>query len=130
MKKTRLVRCYRVLRWFLAGAFVFSAISKSLDAGKFAKTIAEFGIVVEGTEFATAIFLVVSEFVEGIGLLKDVKGSLAAVLSLLRTFLAVLCYGLWLGLDIDYGCLATIKMHRSSSIAVSSSVCAATTRLS
>lgn len=92
------------MRWLLAGVFLFAAVSKSLELRKFAETISEFGIVLEGTESATAIFLVVCEFVVGIGLLLDIRGTLTAVLSLLLTFLAVLSYGLFLGLDIDCGC--------------------------
>ena len=99
------------MRWILTGLFVFSALTKSFDLNKFAVKIAEFGIVAEGTEFVTAVFIVVFELVVGFGLLIDVKGSLSAITSLLLIFLAVLCYGIWLGLDIDCGCFGDDIVH-------------------
>jgi hypothetical protein len=51
-----------------------------------------------------AIGLPVLEILAAIGLLFDVRGSLATITGLLILFLAVLGYGVWLGLDIDCGC--------------------------
>ncbi len=51
-----------------------------------------------------AIGLPILEILAAIGLLFDVRGSLAVVAGLLVLFLAILGYGVWLGLDIDCGC--------------------------
>jgi hypothetical protein len=39
-----------------------------------------------------------------VGLVFDVRGSLGLVTGLLVFFMAVVSYGLWMGLDIDCGC--------------------------
>ncbi len=40
----------------------------------------------------------------GIGLLFDIRGSLALITGLLVLFMVVLGYGIWMGLDVDCGC--------------------------
>jgi hypothetical protein len=59
-----------------------------------------------------ALGLAVLQTGGGAGLLWDVRGSLAVVTALLFTFILVLAYGIWLGLDIDCDCfplLASVK---------------------
>ena len=51
-----------------------------------------------------AMFLPALEVAAGIGLFFDIEGSLAVVAGLLVLFLAVLIYGIWMGLDVDCGC--------------------------
>ena len=52
----------------------------------------------------TAVFLSVTEVAAGFGLLMDIRGSLTIITGLLILFLAVLSYGIRMGLDIDCGC--------------------------
>ena len=51
-----------------------------------------------------AIGLPLLEVIAGIGLLFDIKRSLALITGLLVLFMVVLGYGIWLGLDVDCGC--------------------------
>jgi hypothetical protein len=51
-----------------------------------------------------AIALPALEVAAGIGLLFDIKGSLAVIAGLLGLFIAMLSYGIWIGLDVDCGC--------------------------
>ena len=51
-----------------------------------------------------AVGLPVLEVIAGIGLLLDVRGSLALITGLLVLFMVVLGYGIWMGLDVDCGC--------------------------
>jgi hypothetical protein len=40
----------------------------------------------------------------GIGLLFDIRGSLALITGLLVLFITILWYAIWIGLDVDCGC--------------------------
>ena len=51
-----------------------------------------------------AIGLPLLEVIAGIGLLLDIRGSLVLITGLLVLFMAVLGYGIWMGLDVDCGC--------------------------
>ena len=51
-----------------------------------------------------AVFLPLLEMIFGLGLLLDIKGSLAGITGLLMLFTAILGYGIRLGLDVDCGC--------------------------
>jgi hypothetical protein len=51
-----------------------------------------------------AVALPVLEILAAAGLLFDVRGSLGLVTGLLVFFMAVVSYGIWMGLDIDCGC--------------------------
>ena len=51
-----------------------------------------------------AVFLPLLEMIFGLGLLLDIKGSLAGITGLLMLFTVILSYGIRLGLDVDCGC--------------------------
>ena len=51
-----------------------------------------------------AVVLSALEIIAGTGLLVDIRGSLALVTGLLLLFVAVLGYGIRMGLDVDCGC--------------------------
>ena len=95
---------YRIIIFVYAGLFLYSGFSKLLDPESFASVIDAFGIVPESMTLPIAIGLPVLEVAAALGLLLDVRGSLAVISGLLLIFLAVLGYGIWLGLDIDCGC--------------------------
>jgi uncharacterized membrane protein YphA (DoxX/SURF4 family) len=97
---------YRGVRWLLAAVFIAAGLSKLVKPAVFAKAIGDFGIVYPPLLMATAVSLSLLEVAAGVGLALNIRGSLAAISGLLLLFMAVLAYGLWLGLDIDCGCLA------------------------
>jgi uncharacterized membrane protein YphA (DoxX/SURF4 family) len=95
---------YKLVRYFFAAVFLFSGFSKLADPRAFAVLIEAYGLIPEGLVMAVAIALPVFEIIVALGLIFDVRGSLAAVSGLLVLFLMVLGYGIHLGLDIDCGC--------------------------
>jgi hypothetical protein len=63
-----------------------------------------------------AIGLPLIETIAGIGLLLDIRGSLALIASLLGMFLFVLGYGISLNLDVDCGCFGADDLARQASL--------------
>ena len=95
---------YRVIRIILALIFLWAGIVKVLDPDSFAIILEAFDLLPYTWTMPIAIGLPVLEILAAIGLLFDIRGSLTTVAALLLLFLAVLGYGVWLGLDIDCGC--------------------------
>jgi uncharacterized membrane protein YphA (DoxX/SURF4 family) len=95
---------YRLLRMVLGGVFLWSGISKLIDPLSFSLLIEAYGIIPENWVMPVAYGLPVLEVLAGLGLLLDVQGSLSTITALLLLFMAILGYGIFLGLDIDCGC--------------------------
>jgi len=95
---------YRLVRWTLAGLFLYASFGKIAEPQGFAETISDFGLVYENVLFATALAFIVLEFFAGLGLLLDVRGALGLTVSLLLLFVGVLVYGIARGYDIHCGC--------------------------
>ncbi len=85
--------------------FVSAGLIKLIDLAEFARHLGDFGIVADGLVPATAWIVALTELIAGIGLLANLRGSLALVMCLLLLFIGVLSYGIALGLDIECGCL-------------------------
>lgn len=51
-----------------------------------------------------SILLPALEVAAGIGLLFDIEGCLSVIAALLCLLIAILGYGIWMGLDVDCGC--------------------------
>jgi len=96
---------YRILRVGLGGLFVVSGVLKLASIGAFEEAMGAYGLVPEWGLPAAAVGLSVFELVVGLGLVADVRGALACVTGLLVLFIGVLLYGMYLGLDVDCGCL-------------------------
>jgi hypothetical protein len=84
--------------------FIYAGGTKLLAPEIFAVLIEAYGIVPEGLLMPVAIGLPLLEVIAGIGLLFDIRGSLAVMTGLLVLFVVVLGYGIWMGLDVDCGC--------------------------
>jgi len=95
---------YRLIRMAIAAIFLWSGLTKIVDTGGFAVIIGAYGLIPETWVMPVAVVLPVLELLAGIGLLLDVAGSLALVTGLLVWFMAILGYGIILGLDVDCGC--------------------------
>ena len=98
---------YNLCRWTLGGIFIYAGSIKLLEPENFAILIEAYGIVPEGLLMPVAIGLPLLEVIAGIGLLFDIHRSLAMLTGLLVLFMAVLGYGIWLGLDVDCGCFGS-----------------------
>ena len=95
---------YRLCRWIIAAIFLYAGSAKLLAPVTFAALIEAFGILPDQLIMPMAIVLSVLEIVIGLGLFFDIRGSLSAVTALLGLFIAILAYGIWMGLDVDCGC--------------------------
>ena len=95
---------YRLCRWTLGVLFIYAGGTKLLDPVVFAVLIEAYGIVPEALLMPVAIVLPLLEVIVGIGLLLDIRGSLAVIAGMLLLFMAILAYGIWMGLDVDCGC--------------------------
>lgn len=95
---------YRLARLLLGGLFIWSGFSKLLEPSAFAVVIDGYGLIPNILAFPAAVGLSLLELVAGLGLIIDARGSLTIITGLLVLFVAVLGYGIWLGLDVDCGC--------------------------
>ncbi len=97
-------KVYQLVRIALGVVFIVSGGLKMFDIQSFSEVIHAFAILPYGMSYPAAVLIIVSEFVFGIGLVADIKGSLAGILSLLFGFVLVLSWALYMGYDIDCGC--------------------------
>jgi hypothetical protein len=95
---------YRLLSWVLGGFFIYAGIMKLLNPEIFATVLDAFGIVPQSLLMPVCIALPLLEVAAGTGLLLNIKGSLSIITVLMVLFIAVLGYGVWMGLDVDCGC--------------------------
>ena len=98
---------YNLSRIFLSVIFLWSGISKLMAPQFFAVIIENYGLLPDPLTMPAAIVLSIIEVLAGLGLLADIRGSLAVVTGLLASFMVILSYGVWLGLDIDCGCFGS-----------------------
>lgn len=97
-------RLYTFARWVLGTIFIVAGGTKLGAPESFATLIDAYGILPEELLMPVALLLPVFEAMAGIGLLFNIQGSLVSIAALLMIFIAILSYGLWLGLDVDCGC--------------------------
>ena len=102
--KTALEWSYRFIRWTLGAVFIYTGSTKLMDPSVFGVLIEAYGIVPESLVPFLAVTLPLLEVTAGIGLVFDIEGSLAMITGLLVLFIAVLGYGIHMGLDVDCGC--------------------------
>lgn len=93
-----------ILRLILGAIFLVSGIAKLADPRSFAVIIEAYGILPELLVMPVALALPALEIVAAVGLILNRRGSLELMTLLMVIFMAVLAYGLYLGLDVDCGC--------------------------
>lgn len=104
MRKLVSLPAYRLARWAIALLFLYAGVVKLADPQSFAIIIDAYGILPDYLIEPAAYGLPAIEVVAAIGLMADIRGSLAVIAGLLGLFIAVLGYGVWIGLDVDCGC--------------------------
>jgi rhodanese-related sulfurtransferase/uncharacterized membrane protein YphA (DoxX/SURF4 family) len=92
------------MRWSLGVIFLYAGGSKLLDPQGVAVLIDSYDILPDLLVQPAAIGLPLLEVVAAVGLVIDIRGSLTAIGALLAVFMAILAYGIWMGLDVDCGC--------------------------
>ena len=95
---------YGPLRWLLGGVFLYSGAIKLISPRTFAVLIDAYGLVPELLLMPVALMLALLEVIAGIGLMIDIRGSLAVIAGLLVLFVTILSSGILMGLDVDCGC--------------------------
>ena len=95
---------YKISRWGLGGTFIYAGSIKLLEPKTFAVLIEGYGVIPESLLVPVAVALPALEVAAGIGLFFDIEGSLSMIAGLLVLFIAILVYGIWMGLDVDCGC--------------------------
>jgi len=79
-------------------------MAKLRDPKVFAVLIDAYGLVPESLIMPAAVLLSVMEVMVALGLFIDIRGSLTLTAGLMILFMAILGYGIFMGLDIDCGC--------------------------
>ncbi len=97
-------KIYTLSRWILGGIFIYAGSLKLLAPETLAVLIEAYGLVPESLLVPVSIALPALEVAAGMGLIFDIKGSLSMIAGLLALFIAILGYGIWMGLDVDCGC--------------------------
>ncbi len=101
---------YALPRLALGLVFVYAGAVKLLDPYSFGVVIARYGLLPEPLLWPAALGLPALEVLAGLGLLLDLRGSLAVVSGLLVMFAVVLWFGVLQGLDIDCGCFSSDEL--------------------
>ncbi|WP_339137500.1 MAG: MauE/DoxX family redox-associated membrane protein [Candidatus Electrothrix sp. GW3-4] len=104
---TALLWGYHGTRLLISALFLYAAAGKLFALPSFALTISDYGLVPEGFVLPTAVLLVVAELIAALALLLDLRGGLTGITLLLLLFIAVLMYGIHLGLAVDCGCFGS-----------------------
>jgi len=91
-------------RLLLAAVFIYGGVPKLFSPNDFAVIISAYGLLPDPLVLPAAFLLPLLEIIIAIGLLLDNRWAVAAALILLLFFIAVLSYGMSIGLDIDCGC--------------------------
>lgn len=95
---------YHLLRLLLVAVFLWSGVSKAFHPQLFAATVGAYGLLPDTLVVPAALLLIFLEIFAAGGLLLEKRGALALMTLMMGLFLAVLAYGIHLGLDIDCGC--------------------------
>lgn len=95
---------YHGCRLLFVMIFLWSGLTKAVNPAAFAVIIEAYGLVPDGLAGLAAVVLIAAELMAAVGLLFERKGALTAITLMMVLFIAVLAYGLILGLDVDCGC--------------------------
>ena len=93
-----------LLRCIIGGVFVYAGFVKLIDPKSFAHSISQYNLIPEVLLAPVAIGLPLLEFLAGLGLIFNIRGSLSVILGMLVMFVFVLWYGILTDLSIDCGC--------------------------
>jgi len=104
-----------IVRLLIGSVFIYAGFIKLIDPKAFAKVISQYDIVPDILLPVVAIVLPAAEFLAGLGLVMNIRGSLMVIFNLLIVFIMVLGYGIFNDMDIDCGCFSTedINAHNS-----------------
>jgi uncharacterized membrane protein YphA (DoxX/SURF4 family) len=96
----------RIIRFALGSVFIYAGFIKLLDPKTFAKVISQYNLIPESLLAPVAVGLPLIEFLSGLGLILNIRGSLSVIFGMLVLFVVVLWYGILKDLNIDCGCFS------------------------
>ena len=105
-----------IARLIIGFIFIYAGFIKLTDPQAFARLISQYDILPDVMLVPFAVGLPLLEFLAGLGLVFNLRGSLAAVLILLLIFSSVVGYGILNNLKIDCGCLSLDEIRGLSSL--------------
>ena len=105
-----------LIRLVLGLVFVYAGAVKLVDPKAFARVVSQYAIVPEFLLAPFAIGLPALEFLAGLGLVFNIRGSLAVISALLVIFILVLGYGILNSMDIDCGCFSPEELDARNSL--------------
>jgi uncharacterized membrane protein YphA (DoxX/SURF4 family) len=104
-----------IVRLVIGSVFIYAGFIKLIDPKAFAKLISQYDIVPDSLLPVVAIGLPAVEFLAGLGLVLNIRGSLAVIFNLLVVFIMVLGYGIFNDMNIDCGCFSTEEINAHNS---------------
>jgi len=104
------------IRFVIGSIFIYAGFIKLIDPKAFAKVISQYDIVPDSLLPVVAIGLPAVEFLAGLGLVLNIRGSLMVIFNLLVFFVMVLGYGIFNDMDIDCGCFSTDEISARNSL--------------
>ncbi len=104
----------RLSRWFVAGVMISAAVPKLSDPVAFAEVVGAYGLLPDVLVLPAACLLPLAELTAAFLLIKGRIFGLWIAALLMLLFIAVLSYGIWLGLDIDCGCFSREDPEREA----------------
>ena len=107
---------YRVVRFILGSIFLYAGFIKLIDPKAFAQVISRYDIVPDFLLATFAVGLPAIEFLAGLGLILNMRGSLTVIFSLLVVFVGVLGYGILNDLNVDCGCFSPAEIASQNSL--------------
>ena len=105
-----------IIRLVIGSVFIYAGFIKLIDPKAFAKVISQYDIVPDILLPVFAIGLPAAEFLAGLGLVLNIRGSLMVIFNLLVIFIMILGYGIFNNMDIDCGCFGTEEINARNSL--------------
>jgi uncharacterized membrane protein YphA (DoxX/SURF4 family) len=105
-----------IVRLLIGSVFIYAGFIKLIDPKAFAKVISQYDIVPDILLPVVAIVLPAAEFLAGLGLVMNIRGSLMVIFNLLIVFIMVLGYGIFNDMNIDCGCFSTEEINAHNSL--------------
>ena len=107
---------YLIIRIVIGLVFIYAGAVKLIDPKAFAKVISQYDMVPEFLLAPFAVGLPALELLAGIGLICNVRGSLATIAGLLAIFVLVLGYGVLNDMNIDCGCFSPEEINAQNNL--------------
>ncbi len=107
---------YSIARVLLGCVFLVAGAAKLMAPRAFARVISGYNLLPEELLVPVAIGLPAIEFLAGLGLILNVRGSLKVIAGLLAMFLVILGYAISNNLEVDCGCFSPEEISAQNNL--------------